>query len=629
MNQAALISESEPQVAVGAPQPTAQSGWPGRLLANPWSPYLLIVLATFLVWGQTVTFKFVWDDEYFIRDLQSIRSLRQVPEMFTRLDAQSTLPQGFVLFRPLRTLQYALLYWAGQSREPQPWIYHLANIVWHSGAAMMLFAVSRLLLKRFQPGLAPMESELVSVLVALAFAVHPVTSEVVCWAKSLDDIMATLFVLAALHQALQSPARKEAYWRALLFFALAVYSKESAVPFAVLPFVIWRRVHGLEFKGCVVRTMGFVLVAGIYVVHRHLVIGRTSQTAPISGTHTQTLIDMLPVVPKYFRLLWGIPPFLIDYDFMKGGHRLMSAPVVAGLGLLVILGALGLLAWRRAQRGELIGFGLLWAGLFLLPVSNLVPMMQYMAERFLYLPLIGWLWALCGAALVVPRRRLAAVLALVLICCWSISAWHRSWIWRDAVTLFFTSSQEGPQTARLENNAISAIIQQTHVAKLFSYDPQNKLLQFKGLTDPDTRQRAQRSLEEVLKLFPQNPTLLSCLGICHAAGHEPAVALPYFQKATEVEPKNLAYARNFARAALDAEQLATARAALEAASRLAADDPELLGLWLNYDWQSGDFAAARAVLLRLNRVAPSAENDHWMAEVEKKLKPADDRKASP
>ena len=109
-------------------------------------PFLLLGLATLAVWAQTVRFGFVWDDDYFIRDLQSIRSLRHVPEMFYRLDAQSTVPDGFVLFRPIRTLHYALLYSIGGSDVPQPWIYHLANVLWHGAAAMMLFAALMLLL---------------------------------------------------------------------------------------------------------------------------------------------------------------------------------------------------------------------------------------------------------------------------------------------------------------------------------------------------------------------------------------------------------------------------------------------------------------------------------------------------
>ena len=68
-------------------------------------------------------------------------------------------------------------------------------------------------------------------------------SEVVCWAKSLDDILAAFFTLAALWQLLRPPGDKFGLGRALLFFALALYSKESAVPFAIVPLVIFRRIQ--------------------------------------------------------------------------------------------------------------------------------------------------------------------------------------------------------------------------------------------------------------------------------------------------------------------------------------------------------------------------------------------------
>ena len=109
-----------------------------RHLAQKWPPFLLLGIATLLVWGQTVTFGFVWDDDYFIRDLPSVRSVRHIPEMFYRLDAQATLPEDFRVFRPIRTAHYALLHFLAGQEIPQPWIYHLANVLWHGGTAMML-----------------------------------------------------------------------------------------------------------------------------------------------------------------------------------------------------------------------------------------------------------------------------------------------------------------------------------------------------------------------------------------------------------------------------------------------------------------------------------------------------------
>jgi len=106
---------------------------------------LLIVLTTAVVWGHTVRFEFVWDDKFFIERLESIRSLKSIPEIFTSLAAQSSFPEGFVLFRPLRTVHYALLFRLGGGEPPKPWLFHLANVVWHGAAALLFYSVALIL----------------------------------------------------------------------------------------------------------------------------------------------------------------------------------------------------------------------------------------------------------------------------------------------------------------------------------------------------------------------------------------------------------------------------------------------------------------------------------------------------
>src|SRR5512147_653063 len=92
--------------------------------ARRWAPFFLIGLVTALIWGHSVTFQFVWDDREFIQELESIRSLRNMPAMFTSLDAQSSFPEGFKLFRPLRTLHYAVLHQLSGGEAPSPRLYH-------------------------------------------------------------------------------------------------------------------------------------------------------------------------------------------------------------------------------------------------------------------------------------------------------------------------------------------------------------------------------------------------------------------------------------------------------------------------------------------------------------------------
>src|SRR5690606_4158781 len=53
------------------------------------------------------------------------------------------------------------------------------------------------------------------------------------------------------------------------------------------------------------------------------------------------------------------------------------------------------LAFRKvpASRG-----GLLWFNAFLLPVAQLVPLLHFRADRFLYIPAVGLVWALTAMA---------------------------------------------------------------------------------------------------------------------------------------------------------------------------------------------------------------------------------------
>jgi protein O-mannosyl-transferase len=587
------------------------------LLAKKWTPFLLLGIATLLVWGHTVTFGFVWDDDFFIRDLQSVRSLHNIPEMFYRLDAQATLPD-FVVFRPIRTAHYALLHFLGGQEIPQPWIYHLANVLWHGGTAMMLFAAMALLLPRLCKNLSAGETRLWSFWIALAFAVHPVVSEVVCWAKSLDDILATFFTLAAFRELLLPPENKSARWRSLIFFALAVYSKESAVPFAMIPMVVYYNVHRLSWKENFVRTAAFFVIALIYLAHRHLVIGRSSQTSPISGTYGQTLVDMLPVIPKYARLFFGIPPFCIDYSYLHGGHPLLSFGVLSGLALFLTLVVIGFLAWRKPGF-ELVGFGLLWASLFLLPVSNLVPMMQYMAERFLYLPLIGWLIALAAIFSNLPRQPVLRAGAFAILFLWALTAWNRSWIWQDRVTLFVRSSQENPKTQRVEDNAVAAILELPPIQHLFAHDEGNKQFYATISTNTTVNQNALETLEAACRLFPTNSNLLSYYGMSLAICGQPEKALPFLDQAAKLKPDSLVRWLNLARAALSAGLPALAEPALEKASFLSRTNPAVLQLQFNFYWQTADYIAAHKTILQLNQIAPSNDNAYWLSNVMAKI----------
>jgi protein O-mannosyl-transferase len=589
-------------------------------------PYALIVAATLIVWGHTTRFQFVWDDRQFIQELESIRSIQSVPAMFYRLDAQSSYPEGFKLFRPLRTVHYAVNFWLGGKPEPQPWIFHVTNLLWHAGAAMLLFSVSARLFRKLTDEVDPVDSPSSlmtptrwwALWVALAFAVHPIVSEVVCWAKSLDDAMATVFTLASLRALLKWDGRPQTLAAALAWYALAIYSKISAVPFAMMAMAVFIFILHVPWRKALRLSSGFAVIAALFLVHRHFVIGQSTQTAPISGTYAQTLIDMFPVVPKYLRLLCGAPPFHIDYSYLTGGHAPFSLVVLFGAGTLL----LALIVAARALRNRqtlLAGVGLLWIGLFLLPVSNLLPMMQYMAERFLYLPLIGFLWCSVTVLRCLPRARACAIATTATLAIWACVAWNRSWIWQDEVTLFVQSSQAGPKTQRVQENAVAAIFNLPHVKAMFTLDKATRVLRVNGTPAPEQQPAIEETLVQARSMFPEDDVLASALGIFYGSTQRPAQAVPLFRFAAERKPTNPLLWANLGQASVEAKDWKQAEDALNKALALAPRNVDALRSLSRMHWQRGQYQAAAEVLRKLQEIEPAnTQYAQWIREAEQR-----------
>ncbi len=319
----------------------------------------------------------------------------------------------------------------------------------------------------------------------------------------------------------------------------------------------------------------------------------------------------------------------------------------------------GLVAVRalRKPENELLGFGLVWVGLFLLPVSNLMPMMQYMAERFLYLPLIGWLWVMvlllnrlaraglqparegalpaerpragsqegrqdaCPTRGRFPASAAASVLAALLVLVWAAVAWNRSFIWQDEVTLFVQSSQFGPKTQRVRENAVGAIFELPHVRAMFHLDRQQHALRVVNNLPAEPRESIRKTLLEAHDLFPEDAVVSSGLGILWALGGDHKRALPLFEAAVQSHPDNPRYWVNLATTYLELKEWPEAEAALSKALAVQPNQLDALRASSRLCWQQQNYPAALKVLQKLKRLEPGqAEHDHWIQEAEAKLK---------
>jgi tetratricopeptide (TPR) repeat protein len=171
--------------------------------------------------------------------------------------------------------------------------------------------------------------------------------------------------------------------------------------------------------------------------------------------------------------------------------------------LLLLFGALAIGLWRN-PKWRLTSFGLLWIAFFMLPVSNVIPMMQYMAERFLYLPLMGFLIALCGVAQNFQAyRRIAAFGAMGLVAAWSMASLNRMPVWQDEMTLYLTTIAQRPGMTRMEKNAVVAI---------FNLPEMSVWRRARTLT-PAQGKKLLATLEAARRILPENEMLTAQVGI--------------------------------------------------------------------------------------------------------------------
>ena len=142
-----------------------------------------------------------------------------------------------------------------------------------------------------------------------------------------------------------------------------------------------------------IRLVPFVVVALVYLALRYSVLGRLG--IPLSAqymggrlTYFERLLTSGRVFIQYLILIFYPLNLAGDYDY----NSIPIATAVdwdAWLGLVLIV-TVAVTAYFYRHRNRLVSLGLLFVLIALIPGSNwIMPISILMAERFLYLPLVG------------------------------------------------------------------------------------------------------------------------------------------------------------------------------------------------------------------------------------------------
>lgn len=364
-------------------------------------------------------------------------------------EIQAPLSHWLGQIRPMLMVSYWINY--RFSRE-NPYPYHLFNVLAHFLTGALIFLIARKLVG--QAGVTGRRGEILSAFVAGLFLLHPLQTESVAYVASRSEVLSGLFFYAALALFLYR-RRAEISWRAafgvLLLYGAAVLSKEHTAVLGALLLLtdyFWNpgfSLQGIRRNWRLYLPMALAGAAALKFVWGVLASSDTAGFGLREFTWQQYFFTQCRALWFYVRLFLLPYGQNLDHDFPLS-RSLLDHGALWGLVALAAAVAAALI-WRR--RYPLAAYGWLAALTALAPTSSVVPILDPVAERRIYLAL-PWL-ALAAVELLRRWRttvpRLAAVVCLILVVAGAMS-WRRNHVWSSAVALWQDAVAKSPNKQR-------------------------------------------------------------------------------------------------------------------------------------------------------------------------------------
>ncbi len=455
---------------------------------------------------------FHFDDGHTIVNNAAIRELRNIPLFFRDATTFSTLPSN-QSYRPLVSTLLAIDYRLAGGVEP--FWFHVSIFALFLALTFLLAFVIHCLLERVA---ASSQSRWVSLAAAGWYALHPANADAVNYIIVSAEIIATLGVIASFASYFAWP-RLRRYFLFVLPAAIAILAKPTAAIFPVI-FAVFRlsfpnekqRTHP---KPLLEMALPFVICGAVLLFVQHM----TPRSWVAGAFDASSYLRTQPYVALlYFKTFFWPTGLSADYDLAPCATT-SDLRFWFGLAFVVLISATAIVA-TVCKKTRLIGFGLLWFLIALLPTS-LFPLAEVMNDYRAFLPYVGLVIAVAGAAALLAARldrqsrwtKITLIWAVVLFLCANACAtFQRNKVWRTDETLWHDVGLKSPRNGR----------------SLMAYGIQ---LMNKG-DYADALEYFHRAQE----LTPQYYFLLINLAIAENATKQSAAAEQHFKEALQMAP---------------------------------------------------------------------------------------------
>ncbi|MBK8551540.1 MAG: tetratricopeptide repeat protein [Ignavibacteria bacterium] len=414
--------------------------------------YIIIVLVTYLVFYNSLP--------------ASIQDLSNIPKYFTAEEGFHKVIGRY--YRPVVSASYAIDYsvWG-----LEPYGFHLTNVIIHIISCLLLFKIFTVLFWKYK------YRNLFSLISTLIFAVHPIHTEAVSWVSGRTDSLVTLFFFASFlfyieftkemdHSKKDNSIHKITQknylllFLSVLFYVFGLLTKEMIVTMPVIILLydfVFRKKDLSYFKKNWINYALFFGITILYFAFRYSILADIPERENylyFKGKNYDVAIGtMLKTIPVYFRLLFAPFPLLYHYNgVIPDAKSIIDADVIFSFAFIAFLIFLSVYFYKK---DSIISFCILFFFISLLPVMNIVPTMNLMAERFLYFSSFALVLLICHLAMVGSSKRDFSILTIgmcVIIGLLSYLTYKRNIEWKNNDSLY--SSTKGVEgTVLLVNEA--------------------------------------------------------------------------------------------------------------------------------------------------------------------------------
>ena len=457
----------------------------------------LIVLLVFLAYLPALRGGFIWDDDVYVTNNPLLTAPDGLRRIWFSMDSPSQyFPLTYTVFRIERSL------WG-----LNPAGYHGVNILLHAINAVLVW---RLLKRLSVPG---------AWLAAALFGLHPVQVESVAWITELKSVLSLFFTLLTLLCWIEFVGeRSKRFWYglALVFYALALFSKTTACTLpAALLLILWLKGRPIDWRRLaqVVPFLAMGLGMGLLTIwwerFRHGTQGKLFSM----GLLERILVASHALWFYAGKLLWPV-----NLTFSYPRWAIEPAHPSAYGWLVMGIGSGAAIYFTRRFVGRSVEVAALFYAATLSPLLGFVMLYTFrytfVADHYQYVASIG-LIALAAAGITIafktkPFLKLACGGALLLTL--GILTWRQVGIYRNLETLWRDTLAKNPDCWLARNN----------LGTIFAN---------KGQFD-----EAIENYRKAIQINPNSAVPLYSLGLALAAKSQFDEAIENYRKAIQIDP---------------------------------------------------------------------------------------------